>query len=132
TRWVSPMSGVQGVVEVVGGVGEGGLPELQRHDHQDGDEGQDEGILHHALALFGALTQPGHQGLRGHDLLGYELAHEWYLQELYLSFCLSRTPLVRAVETIVHDPRAPQRPIGCQSPSKRLTKAGTTRRPGHY
>src|SRR5439155_26781990 len=75
TRGSNPTSGLQAVGDVVEGVGDRGLQELQGHDHQDGDEGQDEGILYHALALFGALTQLGHQGLRRHDLLGYELAH---------------------------------------------------------
>src|SRR5437763_6168656 len=71
---------LQAVGDAVEGVGDGGLQELQGHDDQDGDERQDEGVLHHALALFGALTQPSHQGLRRHDLLGYELAH------VYLTF----------------------------------------------
>src|SRR5204863_2603502 len=71
---------LQAVGDVVEGVGNRGLQELQGHDDQDGDEGQDEGVLHHALALFGALTQLGHQGLCRHDLLGYELAH------VYLTF----------------------------------------------
>src|SRR5918911_4076946 len=75
---------LQAVGDVVESVGDRGLQELQRHDDQDGDEGQDEGIFHHALALLGALPQLGHQGLRCHDLLGDELAHERYLQELCL------------------------------------------------
>src|SRR5205823_13494011 len=52
---------LQAVGDVVEGVGDRGLQELQRHDDQDGDEGQDEGVLHHALALLGprAAWPPG-------------------------------------------------------------------------
>src|SRR5579883_310040 len=79
-------SRLQAVGDVVERVGDGRLQELQGHDDQDGDEGQDEGILDHALALFGPLAQARHRGLYSHDLLRHELVHVYPPESLPLTF----------------------------------------------
>src|SRR5579884_731954 len=73
-------SRLQAVGDVVERVGDGRLQELEGHDHQDGDEGQDEGILDHALALLGALAQLGDARLRRHDHLHHVLVHCFLLR----------------------------------------------------